>query len=66
MTAPVPPEVRKLRQELHKKRLRDTRRAALRDGPIYDPRKLDRGKYSPHQGEREMARRALPIADASR
>ena len=68
-TQATPPEVRKLRQALHKKRLRDAQAAARRNGPVLDPKALDRSKYFPHQGEREIPRvpdveRVAPHVDA--
>jgi hypothetical protein len=56
MSASVPPEVRKWRQELHKRKLREAARQALADGPVFDPKSLDRSRYFPHQSEREINR----------
>lgn len=56
MSAAVPPEVRELRQQLHKKRVRAEHAKALANGPVFDPRTLDRSKYLPHQSDRERNR----------
>lgn len=58
MSAAVPPEVRELRQQLHKKRVRAEHAKALAKGRVFDPRTLDRSKYFPHQSDRERTRGA--------
>ena len=52
----TPPEVRKLRQDTHKRRLRDATARATKNGRPWDPRKLDRSRYFPHQSDRERTR----------
>lgn len=58
----VPPEVRKLRQDLHKKRQRDAAARDLKNSRPWDTRALDRSRYFPHQGERERTRGARRAA----
>lgn len=61
MSKSVPPEVRALRQQLHKKHLRAERERAEKAAKPFNPRDLDRSKYFPHQCEREMARRVRKV-----
>lgn len=65
MSKAVPPEVRKLRQDLHKRQQRDAAAKALAWSDKHRPwnsRAGDRSKYFPHQSEREMARRVRQAA----
>lgn len=55
----TPTEVRKLRQDMHKTRLRDAAAKALKwsnEHRPWNPRHLDRSRYFPHQSERERTR----------
>ena len=57
----MPPEARKAKQVRHKARLREVRASNVHPQP-WNPRKLDRSRYFPHQGEREIARRTRQMA----
>lgn len=58
----VPVEVRRHRQETHKRQVRAAAERALKNARVFDVRSLDRSRYFPHQSDRERTRGARRAA----